>query len=158
MYEIIPICDELRKDVVDFISDNWGSPIIVSKGKVHFADILEGYAAVENGKIDGVITYSIENGECEIVSLDSLVENQGIGSNLINKVIEKAKENKCRRVWLITTNDNTKAIRYYQKRGFYMKEIRINAIQRSRKLKPQIPLYGFDNIPILHEIEFEKII
>lgn len=158
MYEIIPICDELRKDVVDFISDNWGSPIIVSKGKVHFADILEGYAAVENGEIDGVITYSIENGECEIVSLDSLVENQGIGSNLINKVIEKAKENKCRRVWLITTNDNTKAIRYYQKRGFYMEEIHINAIQRSRKLKPQIPLYGFDNIPILHEIEFEKII
>ncbi|MBE6082919.1 GNAT family N-acetyltransferase [Sporanaerobacter sp. PP17-6a] len=158
MYEIIPICDELRKDVVDFISDNWGSPIIVSKGKVHFADILEGYVAVENGKIDGVITYSIENGECEIVSLDSLVENQGIGSNLINKVIEKAKENKCRRVWLITTNDNTKAIRYYQKRGFYMEEIHINAIQRSRKLKPQIPLYGFDNIPILHEIEFEKII
>ncbi|QAT61819.1 GNAT family N-acetyltransferase [Acidilutibacter cellobiosedens] len=158
MYTIIPICDELRKDVVDFISDNWGSPIIVSKGKVHFADILEGYVAVENGEIDGVITYSIENGECEIVSLDSLVENQGIGSNLINKVIEKAKENKCRRVWLITTNDNTKAIRYYQKRGFYMKEIHINAIQRSRKLKPQIPLYGFDNIPILHEIEFEKII
>lgn len=158
MYTIIPICDELRKDVVDFISDNWGSPIIVSKGKVHFADILEGYVAVENGKIDGVITYSIENGECEIVSLDSLVENQGIGSNLINKVIEKAKENKCRRVWLITTNDNTKAIRYYQKRGFYMEEIHINAIQRSRKLKPQIPLYGFDNIPILHEIEFEKII
>jgi len=39
MYTIIPICDELRKDVVDFISDNWGSPIIVSKGKVHFADI-----------------------------------------------------------------------------------------------------------------------
>lgn len=88
----------------------------------------------------------------------SILENQGIGSVLIDKIIEKAKEHRCRKVWLITTNDNTHAIRFYQKRGFSFIGIHINAIQKSRKIKPQIPLYGFDNIPILHEIEFEKIL
>lgn len=36
-----------------------------------------------------------------------------------------------------------------------MAAIHINAIKESRKIKPQIPLLGFDDIPILHEIEFE---
>ena len=69
-----------------------------------------------------------------------------------------AKKNGCRRVWLITTNDNTYAIRFYQKRGFDMAAIHRNAINESRKIKPQIPLTGFDKIPILHEIEFEMML
>lgn len=39
-----------------------------------------------------------------------------------------------------------------------MKALHLNAVVKSRKIKPEIPLYGFDNIPILHEIEFEKIL
>lgn len=60
----------------------------------------------------------VNNGECEIISLDSLIENQGIGTKLIEKVIETARQHQCKRIWLITTNDNIKAIRYYQRRGF----------------------------------------
>jgi len=108
-----------------------------------------------DGEVKGIITYNIENNECEIVSLDSLCENVGIGSALINQVVNEAKINGCRRVWLITTNDNTHAIRYYQKRGFDMVAIHRNAVKESRKIKPQIPMTGFDGIPILHEIEFE---
>ena len=157
MCEIRSINEQFRKKIIKFIKENWDSSIIVTKGKIHSADKLQGYVVIVNDKLKGLITYCIENNECEIVSLDSLIENQGIGSSLMYKVIEMAKEHKCKRVWLITTNDNTKAIRYYQKKGLNIKDIYINAIQESRKIKPEIPLYGFDNIPILHEIEFEKI-
>ncbi len=37
-----------------------------------------------------------------------------------------------------------------------MVALHLNAIEEYRRIKPQIPLIGFDNIPILHEIEFEK--
>ncbi|GAV25404.1 N-acetyltransferase [Carboxydothermus islandicus] len=93
---------------------------MVAKGKVHYVDKLPGFVALNEGKIEGLITYHIENGECEIVSLDSLKENQGIGSKLIDCVLSEAKKQGCKRVWLITTNDNLKAIRFYQKRGFNM--------------------------------------
>jgi ribosomal protein S18 acetylase RimI-like enzyme len=66
--------------------------------------------------------------------------------------------NRCSRVWLVTTNDNTYAIRFYQKQGFNICNIYLNTINKSRELKPEIPLKGFDDIPILHEIEFELII
>lgn len=87
-----------------------------------------------------------------------MVESKGAGTALINAVTDKAKEENCRRVWLVTTNDNTHAIRFYQKMGFNIAGIHLNAMQKVRAIKPQVPLYGIDDIPLLHEIEFEKIL
>lgn len=153
--EIKSITYEMSQAVKELVATNWGAPLIVSKGKVHYMDMLPGYVAVENDKIKGLITYSIDSDEWEIVSLDSFSENKGIGTKLINYVVKEAEENKCKRVWLITTNDNIKAIRFYQKRGFNMVALHVDAIKKSRAIKPEIPLIGFDDIPILHEIEFE---
>jgi GNAT superfamily N-acetyltransferase len=96
--------------------------------------------------------------ECEIVTLDSKVNNIGLGTKLINKVIEKAKEIGCKRIWLITTNDNSHAIRFYQRRGFEWIGFYRDVMKDSRKLKPEISEFGYDNIPIKHEIEFEYIL
>ena len=61
-----------------------------------------------------------------------------------------------KRLVVITTNDNIGAIRFYQKRGFDMVKLYRGALERSRKLKPQIPLIGENEIPLRHEIEFER--
>jgi RimJ/RimL family protein N-acetyltransferase len=83
------------------------------------------------------------------------LERKGVGTELINKVIEFAVEVKARRVWLITTNDNIDAIKFYQKRGFRIIRIHTGAIDLSRKLKPSIPVVGNYGIPIRDEIELE---
>lgn len=85
-------------------------------------------------------------------------ENQGIGSKLVETVINEAKERKCHKIVVITTNDNINAIRFYQKRGFDMAHLFRNALDISRKLKPEIPLIGENDIPLRHEIEFELTI
>lgn len=59
---------------------------------------------------------------------------------------------------LITTNDNINAIRFYQKRGFDMARLFRNALEASRRLKPEIPLLGENDIPLRHEIEFELLL
>lgn len=156
--QMIEIHEGNRSAVVNAISDNWGSNIIVTKGKIHRAEELPGFLAIEHGNIIGIITYHISEKECEIVSLDSFSENRGTGTLLIKHLISTAREKGCQRVFLITTNDNTRAIRFYQKRGFDLAAIHRNAISESRKIKPQIPLTGFDGIPILHELEFEMIL
>ncbi|MFY9568199.1 MAG: GNAT family N-acetyltransferase [Acetivibrionales bacterium] len=158
MLEVKQVDNSNRQSVVDLIADHWGSSIVVTRGKVHHAKDLDGFAVYENSEMVGLITYHIVNNECEIVSLDSMSENRGIGTMLIEKVTDVARKHGCRRVWLITTNDNTHAIRFYQRRGFNMAALHVNAIEESRKIKPQIPLYGFDGIPIMHEVEFEKIL
>ena len=106
----------------------------------------------------GLITYIFYDNILEITSLDSLHENQGIGSKLVEAVIHEAKERKLQKIVLITTNDNINAIKFYQKRGFDMVRLFHNALDVSRKLKPEIPLIGENSIPLRHEIEFELYI
>jgi hypothetical protein len=86
---------------------------------------------------------------------NSLVERRGIGAALIEAVKGAAVGAGCERLWLITTNDNTHALRFYQKRGFALVALRANAVAASRQLKPEIPHLGNDGIPIRDEIELE---
>lgn len=89
------------------------STIMVVRGELVDMTTLDGFVIYENNAIIGLITYRIDGTECEIMSLDSLKEKQGIGTELVNKVIEKAKEKECLTVKLITTNDNLNAIGFY---------------------------------------------
>jgi hypothetical protein len=50
------------------------------------------------------------------------------------------------------------ALRFYQKRGFVLVAVHRNALEQSRKLKPEIPLIGDDEIPLRDEIELEMML
>jgi GNAT superfamily N-acetyltransferase len=110
---------------------------------------------VADGAAVGLVTYHIEDRACQIVTLDSLVERRGVGAAVIEAVKGAAVGAGCERLWLITTNYNTHAPRFYQKRGFALVALRVNAVAASRRLKPEIPLTGNDGIPIRDEIELE---
>jgi len=144
--------------IAAFLVEQWGSVKVISRGNIHYANTLPGLVAAIDEQPAGLATYSIENDQCELVTLNSMVPEQGIGTDLLNIVVAIAREKRCKRVWLITTNDNTAALRFYQKRGFHLKSIYPDAIERSRKLKPEIPLSGIDGIPIKDEIELELLL
>jgi N-acetylglutamate synthase-like GNAT family acetyltransferase len=137
-----------------FITNHWGSNIVVVHNKSYIPSQLNGYIACDGEENIGLVTYKIQNAECEIVTLNSLVENKGIGKRLVSLVEKEAKENNCKRVWLITTNDNMRAIGFYQKVGYQLINVFPNAVERSRILKPEIPLIANNGIPIRDELEF----
>jgi hypothetical protein len=63
----------------------------------------------------------------------------------------------CRHYWVVTTNDNVDALRFYQRRGFRLTTIRCGAVDQSRRtLKPQIPVIGDYGIPLRDEIELAQ--
>jgi GNAT superfamily N-acetyltransferase len=158
--DIIPLEGIYRGKVIDHVVEEWGEPI-VTRGNIIQIRNLPGFIVLEKGTLAGAVLYEIRDKECEIVVLYSLTESRGVGTKLINSVIETAKSKNCTRVWLITMNDNTRAIRFYQKRGFDLKAVHINAFDITRKLK-KLPLrenvLGIDGIPIKHEFEFEIIL
>ena len=156
--QIKPLTAEHRLWAGNLLTEEWGSTESVSRGRIHQADKLPGFIALLDDKPVALVTYYIEGDQCEITTLNSLKEKQGIGGRLIDKVKNEAKVRDCRRLWLITTNDNTYAFKFYQKLGFKVAGYHIDAIEESRKLKPSIPYKGMDGIEIRDEIEFEMIL
>ncbi len=79
----------------------------------------------------------------------------GIGTVLIEKIKIEAKKADCYRLFVVTTNDNLNALKFYQKRGFVFKEVRPNEVERSRELKSNIPSIGEEGLPVRDELELE---
>ncbi len=141
-----------------FWIEHWGSDLMVVHGQTFTSSGLPGFVVEENGQVLGLATYRIENDECELMSIDSLIEGQGVGSQLLEAVIAAARQANLRRLYLSTSNDNMNAMRFYQKRGFRFCALRPGAVTETRKRKPAIPLVGFEGIPIRDELELEIIL
>ena len=146
-------------EVDRLLQERWGSVMIVSKGKMVDAGLSQRITARDSGgKLIGLATFKVdkENNSCEIVSIDALVFRAGIGSKLLSEVENEAKKAGCRKMWLIALNDNPEAVAFYVKRGYRLIAIYFNALDKSRKLKPQIPLAGKHGIMLRDEWGFEK--
>ena len=141
-----------------FWTERWGGEFVVAHEAVFHPENVSGFLALDGNEWVGLVTYTFSDTDCEIVSLDALRENEGIGTTLIEKVIEEAKANQCRRIHLTTTNDNLRALGFYQKRGFQLCALRVNAMEATRKLKPEVPPIGENGIPLRDEIELEMVL
>ena len=135
---------------------HWGADFVVTRGRKVYPQNLDGFVALDStGERRGLLTYEIMDDQCEIVTLDAFEKSAGIGTALVERVRQTVAGKGCRRLWLITTNDNTPAIRFYRTRGFVVTAVDRNAIEQSRKLKPDIPETGVDAIAITDEVEME---
>ena len=149
--------EETRSQVKAFFTKHWGSSQMVTSTGVHDCSLLDGFYAINDDyEIIGLITYHMTLQTCEIISLDSLEEGKGIGSRLMQVVEEKAAQQKCDLLTLVTTNDNEHAIRFYQHRGYTITQVIPNAVDFARKIKPEIPFYNEKGVPIKDEIVLIK--
>jgi len=135
-----------------FWREHWLGEEMLVHGDVYRPEHVEGFV---NEDWTGLVTFRIEGQGCEIISLDSLKEGQGIGTALIEAVADEAGKRGCRRVTLSTTNDNLHSLGFYQRRGFELVSIRRGAVTEARKRKPSIPHLGENEIPLRDEIELE---
>lgn len=172
---------EDREWVAHFFDEHWGSTQMVTRGRLHYGHLLPGLvlerpkpfaqphaetsdddATEENPVVQmekvGLLTYNLEGDQCEIVTLDCITPNQGGGTALVSELISKARAAGIKRIWLVTTNDNLAALRFWQRRHFTLVTVHRNAIEQARRLKPQIPILGQHGIPIRDEIELEILL
>jgi ribosomal protein S18 acetylase RimI-like enzyme len=156
--DVQPLRDEDRSWARRLLAARWGSPTIVSRGRAQDASRLAGFVARLDGARAGLATYRIDGDACELVSLDSITENCGVGSALLDAVVSMATEAGCRRLWLITGNDNLNALRFYQKRELRLVALHRDALAESRRIKPEIPERGLHGIPLRDELELERLL
>jgi GNAT superfamily N-acetyltransferase len=140
------------------LCESWGSTTVISRGEAHDAARLPAFIAVQGDDLVGLATFRFADGDCELVTLDALHKARGIGSALFASVVQEATNRACRRLWLITTNDNLDAARFYQRRGMRLTAVHRSAVDDARRMKPSIPETGDYGIPLHDELEFELLL
>lgn len=150
---IRPVAADDRAWIDGFVCEAWGGPTIVSREHEHTVAALDGFIAEVANERVGLVTVFAEPESCEVVTLNSLQPGRGVGQALMAAAAEYARARGCRTLWLLTTNDNTRALRFYQMLGMRIVAWRCGEIEAQRRRKPSIPLRGEDGIPIRDEIE-----
>jgi GNAT superfamily N-acetyltransferase len=113
--------------------------------------------AQDGERLAGVLTYVLGDRECEILTLHTAAQWRGVGTALIEAAERIARDAGCARLWVLTTNDNVDALRFYQRRGFRLVALNAGAVDRSRtRLKPEIPELGAYGIAIRDELVLER--
>lgn len=153
--ELVPSRPEHRPALEVFLRD-WNALRVARRGVL--VDSLDHPAVLawSERELTGVATYVVHGDGCELLTLHAATRLMGIGSALLTAVQDIARDAGCRRLWVVTTNDNVEALRFYQRRGFRLSLIRPGAVDRSREmLKPEIPRSGAYDIPLRDELELE---
>jgi GNAT superfamily N-acetyltransferase len=149
---IRPVVPGDRPWIRRVVLEQWGLPVVSVSG-AHDPSGYPSFVAEEGGERVGVVTYLLGDGECEVVTLNSLREGRGVGSALLEAVSGVAAENQAR-LWLITTNENIRAIRFYQRRGMEMVALHRDFVDTVRQAKPDVDTGGSEGIRFRHAIEF----
>lgn len=132
-----------------------GDPMVSGPHRYHLSDLMA-LLALHQGSPVGAVTWSAHGTEGEIVSLNALTEGQHVGTRLIRAVEDTAQRQGLKRLYLVTTNDNLRALAFYQKRGYQLHSVNRGAVDRARKTKPTIPVVAENGIPIHDELVLDK--
>lgn len=134
---------------------SWGDTTVAVHGELYDAVDLPALLAEQDGRVVGLLTYKVSDRGLEVVSLDAVVRRVGVGSVLLAGAVEVARQAGIRRVWLVTTNDNLDALRFYQRRGMRIVGVAPGAVDAARALKPSIPTVGDYGIALHDELAME---
>ena len=139
------------------LNERWGGGgKVIVHGEVFDARCLPGLIA---GERMGLATFQIRRVKhmavAELVTLDAITAGQGVGTALIEALLSRLRAEGVAILRATTTNDNLNALRFYQRRGFRIREVRPGAVDDARRLKPSISMVGEYGIPIRDEIELE---
>jgi len=146
---------EDRAAVEVFLGEH-GSLRVARRGELLDSSDHPALLARVGDELVGVATYVVDGDACELLTLHAQHRYAGVGTALVEAVVDVARQAGCRRLWVVTTNDNVDAVRFYQRRGFRLTELRPGAVDRSREsLKPEIPPVGEHGIPLRDELELE---
>ena len=139
-----------------YLREQWRGAIAMV---VHGESIdLTSLPALIAGDRRGLLTWRRLGGDAELASINATPAWEGTGTALVEALVALLKAQGCARLWLTTTNDNLRALRFYMRRGFRMAHVRFGGVDQARTLKPSIPLQGQDGIPRHDEIDLVRLI
>ncbi|HUN12322.1 MAG TPA: GNAT family N-acetyltransferase [Rhabdaerophilum sp.] len=152
-FRIEPLTDtELLKAL---LSRRWGEDLMMFGRTWKRGEYQAIVARDEKGEVLGLATHALQKSTILALTIDNFSERRGIGKALLDHVAEIGRQQGGRALRVLTTNDNTPALRYFQKLGFRIVALYPGAVMIYRTVAPNLPEIGVDGIPVRDAIELE---
>ena len=152
---------EVRASTLEEIEADWreftGGPPVVGVLREYQPSDVEGivWRDLDIGRT-GVVTWWIDGERAEITSVHAEPPGGGTGTRVMDAAEEELRRCGVKVVVLATTNDNTRALNFYIKRGYRLVRLHLDAMDRVREVKPGVPLTGREGVPLQDMWELEK--
>ena len=144
------------------LHEQWGLPVVSISGVYADPSTLPGFVAddaVPPARTSlGYLTYIVDGDQCEVLTINALLQGAGVGQALMDAVRTAAVNAGCRRLWLMTTNENIRAINFYQRWGMDLAALHRNFADTVRAAKPNVDTAGHVGIAFRHALEFELLL
>ena len=141
--------------IASYLREQWHATVMVVHGERIDLTLLPALIA---GDRRGLLTWRRLRDDAELASINATPPWEGTGTALVEALVALLRAEGCARLWLTTTNDNLRALRFYMRRGFRLAQVRFGGVDQTRRLKPSIPVAGQDGIPRHEEIDLVRLI
>lgn len=133
-----------------------GNRMVARLGELIDPLTREGIVAERGGEPVGLLTVGETGHGMEVLTLHADPPGTGVGTRLLETALRIAAASDAPRLWLVTTNDNLPAIRFYLSRGMQVAAVHEGEVARDRAIvKPDLPETGHDGIPMRDYVELE---
>lgn len=137
-----------------------GGPMIVSNDELCDLRDHPSRIAWRGAAPVGLSVYrKLDRQTLEVLAFKASVPEQGVGSALLKDLVLIGRLFDLQTIVLDTTNDNMRALRFYQRNGFTVRAWRCGAFRDVLALKglnPNAPFVGDDDIEIRDVVRLEK--
>lgn len=140
-----PAPGEIERDWAEF---SGGAPIFAALGEFSAADVEAALFEDREAAARGLITWAAKGDLAELVSVHADPPGGGLGAEMLAYAEGLLRSRGVHRLLVATTNDNTRALAFYQRHGFRLVELRLGDMDRVRAAKPHVPLTGNDGLPL----------
>ncbi len=134
----------------------WGLPVVSLERDYQPTDVEGLVYRDDDGAPQGLVTWHVDGDSAEIVTVDAFEQGRHVGGRLLDGAEEELRRRGVGQAMIRTTNDNLRAIAFYVRHGYRIVAVHLDAMERVRQLKPEVPETGQDGVPLRDVIELAK--
>jgi GNAT superfamily N-acetyltransferase len=152
-FEIRPMSD--RAQLEELLRMRWPDATLIICGQFIRPEDVEGLGYYSGDRLHGIATWRSSPRIMHIVAVNAFSEMRGVGGALVDAMAAHGRAQGMGVLRATISNDNIVALRFYQRRGFRITAFHRGIIEAMRNVKPSIPQFGLDGIPMRDEFELE---
>ncbi|RYE35527.1 MAG: GNAT family N-acetyltransferase [Hyphomicrobiales bacterium] len=138
---------------------SWGSQRMMIDLHVYDVAEIDALGLFDNaGKTAALASWTIRGDSAYLCALHSLKPGEGIATRMLDAVVFGARKAGAKRLKAMLTNDNMPGMTFYQRYGFRLSGLYLEAIDAYRSVEPDIIKTGYKDIPIHDAIELEIVL